>query len=299
MQEYNRMCLKSYCSILICSLFLFALISFNSYALENNQDLEKQIILLNETNNNTQKEENKIVYSPENKNQSNEKINLKFLEDNASVFTIIFSALVTFATIVYAILTWQLVSETRKMREIQTEPKISIIVQPREESLSLIDMIIENIGSGPAYNINFEITPDIELSAGKFLNKSGFIKNGLRYLSPRQKIQFYFTTLFENYEKKIKSFFEIKVMYQNNMGKKYEDIFIIDFSQFADLNTFGEPSLYNLSKNIEKIQNDIHNISSGLSKLKVITYTIKEAEEEKKLILKKFDETNLTLNDKE
>jgi len=47
--------------------------------------------------------------------------------------SLIFSALVAVSTMVYAVLTWKLVSETKKMREAQTEPKISVSIQPREE----------------------------------------------------------------------------------------------------------------------------------------------------------------------
>jgi len=41
---------------------------------------------------------------------------LEFLNENSGAFVVIFSAVVAIATIVYAILTWRLVSETRKMR---------------------------------------------------------------------------------------------------------------------------------------------------------------------------------------
>ena len=116
---------------------------------------------------------------------------LEFLNQNSGAFAVIFSAVVAIATIVYAILTWRLVSETRKMREAQTEPKISATIQPREEWINFIDMVIQNIGLGPAYNIKFEINPDFEYIKGKFLSELGFMKNALKYLAPNQKLQFF------------------------------------------------------------------------------------------------------------
>lgn len=53
---------------------------------------------------------------------------LKFLNENSGALTVIFTAVVTVATAVYAVLTWKLVAETRLMREVQTEPKIEISV---------------------------------------------------------------------------------------------------------------------------------------------------------------------------
>lgn len=185
---------------------------------------------------------------------------LEFLNQNSGAFDVIFSAIVAIATVVYAVLTWRLTSETRKMREAQTEPKLSVTIQPREEGINFIDMIIQNVGLGPAYNIKFEVNPDFEYAKGKFLSELGFMKIGLRYLAPNQKLQFFLTNMNENFEEKTKKPFEIKLTYQNSIGKTYEDVYLIDFSQLIGLCQLGEPPLYNMAKNIEKIQKDIHNL---------------------------------------
>ena len=78
---------------------------------------------------------------------------IDFLNENAGLLTIVFSGVVTSATVVYAILTWRLVAETRRMREIQTEPDISITTLNREESVSLVDIRFQNIGLGTAHHI--------------------------------------------------------------------------------------------------------------------------------------------------
>lgn len=214
---------------------------------------------------------------------------LEFLNQNSGAFSVIFSAIVAIATVVYAILTWRLTSETRKMREAQTEPKISVTIQPREEWINFIDMVIQNIGLGPAYNIKFEVNPDFEYRKGNFLSELGFMKNGLKYLAPNQKLQFFLTSIVENFEEKTKKSFEIRVTYQNSVGKKYEDVYVIDFSQLIGLSQLGEPSLYKIAKNIEEIQKDIHHLSTGFHRMKVIRYTKEDVEEERKQLL---DRTN-------
>lgn len=55
---------------------------------------------------------------------------LAFLNANSGALNVIFTGVVTIATAVYAVLTWKLVSETRQMREVQTEPKIEITTCP-------------------------------------------------------------------------------------------------------------------------------------------------------------------------
>lgn len=189
---------------------------------------------------------------------------LKLLNQNIGVLTVIFSAVVTIATVVYAILTWKLVSETKKMREAQTEPKVFVMIQPREEWINWIDLVIQNIGSGPAYNMKFEIDPDFEYLKGKFLSELGFIKNGSNHLAPNQKLQTFLTNMAENSDEKTKKSFKITVTYQNSVGKPYEDSYLIDFSQFIGLGQLGEPPLYKISKNIEKIQEDINYLSMSI-----------------------------------
>jgi len=61
------------------------------------------------------------------------KLILEFLNQNSGAFSVLFSGLVALATVVYVVLTWKLVSETKKMRKVQTEPKICVFIQPREE----------------------------------------------------------------------------------------------------------------------------------------------------------------------
>ena len=46
-----------------------------------------------------------------------------------------FTGVVALSTVVYAFLTWRLVSETRRMREVQTEPRVSVRVEPDHTGL--------------------------------------------------------------------------------------------------------------------------------------------------------------------
>jgi hypothetical protein len=161
------------------------------------------------------------------------------------------------------------------MREAQTEPKVFVTIQPREEWINFMDLVIQNIGLGPAYNIEFEVHPDFEYEKGKFLSEIGFMKKGLKYLAPNQKLQSFLTNTSENFEDKIKNSFKIKVVYQNSVGKIYEDTYLIDFSQWMGLMQLGEPPLHKIAKNIEKIQKNICYLS------KVIRYKERYREEKK------------------
>jgi hypothetical protein len=186
------------------------------------------------------------------------------------------------ATIFYAFLTYFLVSETKKMRKAQTEPEISITIQPSEEWINFIDIVIENVGLGSARNIRFEVISDFECEKGKFVSNIGYIKNGLDYFAPKQKLIFFLTSMVENFEEKITKRLEIKVIYQDKTNKSYDPTFKIDFSQLEGLIQSGNPPLYMIAEEIKKIQEDIHLISTGKKRIEVVAYTKNEIEEEKK-----------------
>ena len=214
-----------------------------------------------------------------------------FLNQNNGVLMIIFTGVVAFATVVYALLTWKLVNETKEMRKAQTEPNISVTIEPREEWINFIDMKIMNIGSGPAYDIKFKIEPDFEYFKDRFLSKIK-IMQGIKYLAPNQKIQFFLTSLTENFEEKIKKPFKIKVVYKNKVGDIFRETFIIDFSQFEGMSQLGEPPLYKIAKSLDSLQKDVGRLSSGFHRLKTIVYTKKDIEQEHKNLMRKISKKN-------
>ena len=173
---------------------------------------------------------------------------LEFLNLNSGAVTAISTVFLTIITFVYVLLTRSISKETEMMRKAQTAPNISVTIQSEEESINLIDLIIKNIGLGPAYNVKFEINPDFEdrFLSGK-LSDIGFIKNGLPYFAPNQEFKILLTNITENDEEKLKKAFEI-----------------------------------------EQIKKNINHISTGFTKLKVIRYTKEDIDEENKQFLEQF-----------
>jgi hypothetical protein len=89
---------------------------------------------------------------------------IDLLKEYQAIITLLFTIAVGVSTIVYAYLTAKLVNETKRMRKSQTDPEISVSLVQNDISISLIDLIVENIGLGPAYEIKFEILKDRNLS---------------------------------------------------------------------------------------------------------------------------------------
>ena len=80
--------------------------------------------------------------------------------DVAQVLMVIFAGVVAASTVVYAVLTSRLVTETRRMREVQTEPRVSIRVEVDHTGRPGYELTIRNEGQGAAKNVKFEFEGD-------------------------------------------------------------------------------------------------------------------------------------------
>jgi len=218
---------------------------------------------------------------------------ITYLNSNNGFFSLIFSFLVMVSTIVYAILTIILVSETRRMREIQTEPKIQIILETFETSINTIKLNIKNIGQGPALNIVFSPTVIAGGEKGEdVLKKFSSVKvfsSGLNYLGPSQ----YFNTNYYNVlSMKVEELFniviKIEVKYNSITNKKYNDIITIDFRELEGMYQLGKPNLFSIAQSLEKIEKTLHNITSGFNRLKVDTYNSEDREMQEKETIERF-----------
>jgi|GEM_PF-723813 len=203
-----------------------------------------------------------------------------------SSLMLLFTGLVAIATIAYAILTNSLVSETQQMKEIQHLPQITISVQTRAEWINFIDMQIKNTGFGPAYNISFNVLEDFVYDKNQKLSDLSLIKNGLKYLGPNQKIQFFLTSFAEDTELKKKPF-KIKVNYKDFLGRIKDETFEIDLNELMGLRQLGEPPLYKISKSMETLTTAVNHLSMDFHKLKVIRYTKAEIDKQNKAFLKR------------
>jgi hypothetical protein len=210
---------------------------------------------------------------------------VNFLNQNAGVLSTVFSGIVMLATVVYAILTYSLVRETRRMREAQTEPKIEVTASPLEEFVNIITLRVKNIGLGPAYNLSFVLRGEIQSSGEidliKDFSRSQFLSKGLRYLGPGQELQSGFTQMTDNFSEKINARLIVEVAYTSATGKSYADIIPIHFEQFEGYGTIGTPHLYAIAKSLEKIERNVDHLATGFRHLRIDTYTEEDRLREK------------------
>jgi hypothetical protein len=225
---------------------------------------------------------------------------LDFVNKNSGLFSLIFSAIVAVATVVYAILTWKLVSETRRMREVQTEPNIAISLLRREDFIGFVDMLIQNIGLGPAYDVRFSLERDFKGGRRqKPLSDIGIFSRGLKYLPPNQKVQFFLTSMKEDYDEKLKTVIDLGVTYRNAVGKSYQQAFSLHLSELSGTVQVGKPPIHEIADHLKSIKEHLDNILSGFEEFNVHTFDKDDRQAETRRLkkeIKRYEKTKRGAN---
>lgn len=218
---------------------------------------------------------------------------LKFLNDNSGALSVIFTGVVTLATAVYAALTWQLVSETRRMRKVQTEPKLEITLRSVDEAIHIQRLHVRNIGLGPALQIAFSPKVLAGGDGGKALleelTETNFFRTGISYLGPGEERYSHYTQMHENHDAKVASVLAFDVSYRSATNETYSETLVIDMSERKGSYQLGKPHLYSIAQSLEKLQNDLGHVVSGFKRIRADVYSSDDRAAEKKAMQEQIE----------
>lgn len=190
----------------------------------------------------------------------------------SSAITALSSLLLVIATVVYVTFTYKLFAETRKLREIETSPFISLVLSPFRSS-SHLSLKIKNIGKAPAYNITFEIED-------KYTDIFRFnFKNEINYFSPEQEIEA-FGKEFSIFVALEVDYIPIKVIYYSKDKIKYEEVFLLEWNSLDGI-LLGDDNLEKIEKHLKKISDNFEKQTKVIQENKEIISRIAIIEIEK------------------
>ncbi len=93
----------------------------------------------------------------------------------------------------YAIRTNDLARETIALRRVETDPDVAVYLEVHGEHNDLIEMVIRNVGRGPAYDVTFTVTPDQLIEFGmnfhRKLTDLPLFAQGVSYMAPGQEME--------------------------------------------------------------------------------------------------------------
>ena len=92
----------------------------------------------------------------------------------------------TIATIYLVRYSYKLFEEARLARKSQLQPCISIHLDQAETDISLLFIVVQNIGQGMAYDLTFEIHKDLGDygNEGMQIGQRGLFKEGMKFFPP-------------------------------------------------------------------------------------------------------------------
>jgi hypothetical protein len=142
-------------------------------------------------------------------------------------------------------------------RQATTGGRPLIIVSEDYENLPTISLIIQNVGPGPAKNINFHFTSPIESSDGFVLSELTLFQEGITSLAPGARIVCYWDEL-ENLqpllrEGRLERNATVTVEYQDIAGGNYSHDWEIDPGLYEDLRTQGSRNMDDLVDAVELV----------------------------------------------
>ena len=150
---------------------------------------------------------------------------------------------------------------TEMARETTIGGRPLIIVSEDYENLPTINLIVQNIGPGPAKNINFHFSSPIESSDGFVLSELTLFQEGITSLAPGARIVCYWDEL-ENLqplirEGRLERNATVTVEYQDIAGGAYSHDWEIDPGLYEDLRTQGYKDMDNLVDAVEHVAEEI------------------------------------------
>lgn len=203
-----------------------------------------------------------------------------------SALSIVFSGIVALSTVVYAILTWRLTSETRAMRKAQTDPHVSLTVQRLENHVGSMEIVVENLGPGPAKNVTFRPSEDLVLDSrtNSTLSQMGLFRHGVTYMSPGQRFRFFLVSTTDHPELLANEPVRIEIAYETVVGEKKVGEYFIDFRILEGMWALPEPDSRKIADSLTKISTEIHAMTSELPQLHVQAQTKAEHRQEEEEI---------------
>lgn len=188
------------------------------------------------------------------------------------LFVKIATILSGFSTLFIAVLTIFLVCENRKLRLLGNDPSVIAYFEPHPDGAGGVNLVVENVGTGPATNVTFEfgkgsqdfknysliLDPNISRPPLTIIPQGGSIKFlfGIGYQL--------FKTIEERKEENKKSTplnpFELILSWQSLRNKTtYRSSYILDIRQFEGLpGMLSKPYLLRIAQNIETLNKNLN-----------------------------------------
>ncbi|WP_146255534.1 hypothetical protein [Azospirillum sp. TSA6c] len=187
------------------------------------------------------------------------------------------SILIAPLTVGLVFLTKVLAEETQKTRLQSVEPHIVVTIEP-SKYITHFNIIIENVGSGTAFDVKIRLDPDVEFKRSSERKKISELSiMSIPVLKPKQILTSYLAS-YSELPKDLTTFFcESK----DSLGRIHTNSNKIDISIYEGLMTLGGNDLEKIANHIEGIRRRFDNVTQSNNRISIDVHTEKDRERER------------------
>jgi hypothetical protein len=200
---------------------------------------------------------------------------------------VVVSALVTgAATVALVVATVILAIFTKRMADATSQAHVIAAIEPSLWAINLTELVVENAGSGPAYQLDIKISPPLADKEGVAISVPF---QHLSVVRPGQRFRGYL----RNFKIDSTSTYRISLTWKRHpRSKKTEevsyDFALSTYQGYSRLNG-GEP-LVQLAEQLKKIREDWASVAKGSQRLRVDSYTSEDRNAEEADLERRFGE---------
>lgn len=92
-----------------------------------------------------------------------------------------------------------------------------------------------------------------------------------------------------DHDGKISSVIAFDIEYQGSTGKKYKEILTIDMSEHKGTYQLGKPHLYSIALSLEKLQKDLHHVSTGFRRVRADVFNSEDRKAEQQALRERVE----------
>lgn len=157
----------------------------------------------------------------------------------------------------------QTISEMKESRLSGGRPQV--IVQADYKRLPEVEIVVRNVASGAAKEIEFEFSNTIESSDGYVVSDLRYFKEGLDFMEPGGAIKCYWDSLEDLLpllrDRGLEDGVIVTVSYKSLAGTKYTDTWRINPLLFEGYRDSSYKGMEELVETVEKIQKDLRELT--------------------------------------
>jgi hypothetical protein len=173
--------------------------------------------------------------------------------------------------VVYAVLTWRLVSETRKLRRAQIEPNLLLYAEPTPHWINGMQLVLRNAGGGAAVDITFSVVKDLVVDEKLHISEQAFIASGIQYLPPSTEYRTFMMSMIGRDPANEDLTFVVESSYTNELGQRARKRHAVNLGQFAGMRRLDDSPISKIAKSVSQLQQDVQHVTTGFRQVRVET----------------------------